>query len=275
MADLPQGSLKRYTQHAWTCLLGTALVTGGVVLAACASTPAASARATNCCPQPNEPVGKPTTRAPAISETPAGATAGAAPPAPVTPAAAQPPKEALRLRPLVPTAFASQLAELGFDAGRLPPLSEVSLGVKSDLMALMSRSLGVECTVCHASETDFRAETRNKAITRKMWSEFVVGRALKEGPVFCDSCHQGQAQVLQRERRADVKAYMKTEYARLIDSAGHAAGCEDCHGRPLQPQIFAQLWAVPPLSQDAASAGVSETPNSANSGGPGATAGTP
>src|SRR5690606_29193793 len=95
------------------------------------------------------------------------------------------------LRPLRATAFTNELTQLGLDPLALPPLGDLPAMQKFEVMTWIGKSLGVECTHCHVSDADYRAETQRKVIARKMWDEFVVGHKVEGEALFCDSCHQG------------------------------------------------------------------------------------
>ncbi len=153
-----------------------------------------------------------------------------------------------RHRSIRATQFEDELKALGHEPAGLLPLAQVPVTQKFETMQLIAKSLGVECTHCHVSQEDFRSDTPNKRIARRMWDQFVVEHSLESGPLFCDSCHQGSAKILQRERKKDVKAYMRTEYSKLrhskLSSADGALECRHCHQKPMQPQIFEKLWGI-------------------------------
>ncbi len=155
-----------------------------------------------------------------------------------------PPLDPSLLRPLRTTAFATELEQLGLDPDALPAISTLGQMQKLDVMELVAQSLGVECTHCHVSDSDYRAETPRKAVARVMWNDFVVGRRLGNEPLFCDSCHQGSPKILQRTHKRAVKAYMKQQYARLVDAQGQGTVCADCHGKPFQPRILDALTSA-------------------------------
>jgi hypothetical protein len=147
-------------------------------------------------------------------------------------------------RPVMATAFAAELAALGLDPARLPRLDALPILVKAEVMKPLARAVGLECTGCHASDQDFRTDTRHKRIARRMWNELVVGRNVEGQPLFCDSCHRGSPQILDREHPDGVQAYMRAEYAKRVSGAGGALRCEDCHGEPFRRHIFEEVWQV-------------------------------
>jgi hypothetical protein len=112
-------------------------------------------------------------------------------------------------------------------------------------MDLMAESLGVECSACHEGKK-YKLDTPQKAIARFMWDRMTAPHSLKEGPLFCDSCHQGSRENLDRNHSSGVKAYMKTEYSgRLLrHSDGEGAKCATCHGEDFEPDILDSLWEV-------------------------------
>lgn len=60
-----------------------------------------------------------------------------------------------------------------------------------------AQALGVKCTYCHASASDFDSDTPRKQVARFMMSEFTRGLVKQDGSaVNCADCHQGQARLL-------------------------------------------------------------------------------
>jgi hypothetical protein len=64
-----------------------------------------------------------------------------------------------------------------------------------------------------------------------MWNEFAARLTLADGSaLFCDSCHQGRAKLLDR---SDKKALGKWMQAAFVDGVAHKDGqpgkCESCH----------------------------------------------
>jgi hypothetical protein len=99
-------------------------------------------------------------------------------------------------------------------------------------MKLMARSLGVKCGDCH-KEGDFAAPTRRKKIAMRMWDEFVVKLAFAapDSPVlFCDSCHQGRVEQLDRRDKKALAHWMDDNFVgKLKHKDGASQECETCH----------------------------------------------
>ena len=97
-------------------------------------------------------------------------------------------------------------------------------------MKLFARSLGAKCGDCHG-EGDFAAPTRRKKIAARMWDEFARKLAMADGgPLFCDSCHQGRVQELDRRDAQALSTWMDANFvARLSRKDGQAQSCETCH----------------------------------------------
>jgi nitrate/TMAO reductase-like tetraheme cytochrome c subunit len=65
------------------------------------------------------------------------------------------------------------------------------------VMAGFTKALGVKCSYCHASDTDFDAEVPRKQIARFMVTEFTGGLVKQDGSaVSCADCHKGHARLL-------------------------------------------------------------------------------
>lgn len=154
---------------------------------------------------------------------------------------------------LRPSALSASLSAIGLDAKHLVPLASMSLDQKKKLMPLFVQSLGYGakgdgasgCTGCHTA--DFKAETTNKAIARQMYDRWSVGLEVEGGgAVFCDSCHDGRAKVIDRSDTPALKAFMKAEYQdKLQAHDGAGASCATCHGTDLEIAIFEKVWKVP------------------------------
>jgi hypothetical protein len=149
-----------------------------------------------------------------------------------------------RHRALRDSTLFAELERVGLKPGALPQLEDLSARQRLPVMEAFSAALGVKCTGCHVSEQDFAAETRNKQLTRRMWDDFVVPLKLNGKQLFCDSCHQGSAELLHRVDHAGVRAYMSREFAGRLTNAAGAATCETCHGAPFEPHVFRQRWGV-------------------------------
>ena len=114
-------------------------------------------------------------------------------------------------------------------------------------MPIFVKALGYEdCKGCHV-EGDFKKKTRNTKIAEHMYDDFVAKMRDDKGVanIFCDSCHQGKAKVL---NRADLKAvgkYMDDEYVNHLARADKkATECGTCHGDTMEMKIFDKMWKV-------------------------------
>lgn len=149
------------------------------------------------------------------------------------------------MRPLTPTQYGKTLYELGLDDNNLPTMDKLTPEQLRKVMGLFTKSLGVDCKFCHKGG-DFRAPTEHKQLAKRMWNEWVHGMKLSAGgaqtPVFCDSCHQGRAEFLDKSNQDELARWMKAELVdRLHPSAGGAMSCETCHGTPFDGD-FLQKW---------------------------------
>jgi hypothetical protein len=165
------------------------------------------------------------TAAPAASSAAIGPDAGAAAP----PGAPVP-----ELKSPIPTALVADLKSLGLDAKHLPPIEKLEPKTLRGVMKLMAKSLGVKCGDCH-KEGDFAAPTRRKKIAAKMWDELVVKMALAApppdgSPLFCDSCHQGRVEQLDRRDKKALAKWMDANFVGLLKQTnGGSQECESCH----------------------------------------------
>ena len=163
-----------------------------------------------------------------------GAPQGGAPPAQTGPGASTAtvpvgPSPSLEMKPIVPTAMGDDLRALGLDAKSLPPIEKLEPRTLRGVMKLMAKSLGFKCADCH-QEGDFAAPTRRKKIAAHMWDEFAAKMALGDAPLFCDSCHQGRVQLLDRRDKKLLSKWMDDEFVtRLSRHDGKSVECETCH----------------------------------------------
>jgi hypothetical protein len=138
----------------------------------------------------------------------------------------------IELKPTIATAFASDLAALGLDPAKLPPIEKLPPKALRGVMKLFAKSLGVKCGDCH-QEGDYAAPTPRKKVAAKMWNEFVAKLAFDDGtPLFCDSCHQGRVKQLDRsDKKGVLSPWMDANFVkRLKRRDGKSHGCETCHG---------------------------------------------
>jgi hypothetical protein len=158
--------------------------------------------------------------APATS--PSGATSAS------TPSELPPPS--VEMKGPIPSAMIDDLRALGIDAKSLPPIEKLEPRTLRGVMKLLARSLGVKCGDCH-QEGDFAAPTRRKRIAAHMWDEFAAKLTMADGsPLFCDSCHQGRIQQLDRRDKKALSRWMDDNFvAKLARKDGKSHECETCH----------------------------------------------
>jgi hypothetical protein len=146
------------------------------------------------------------------------------------------------MKPPAPTAMAKELEAIGLDVAHLPPLDKLEGDKLRKVMRTFTKALGVRCESCHTD--DFAAPTPKKRVAARMWNEYVRGLALAGGePVYCDSCHQGHEEFLDRRDTKALGAWMNAHYVDgLTRTDGQPHGCETCHGDPFEPHVLA-LWA--------------------------------
>jgi len=186
------------------------------------------------------PAGSGTTPAPGTSASagePAGGLPATAPGASATPSGPLSPASSVEMKPVVASAMVEDLRALGLDAKSLPPIEKLEPRTLRGVMKLMARSLGVKCGDCH-QEGDFAAPTRRKKIAAHMWDEFAAKLALSAPaapggaapPVFCDSCHQGRVQLLDRRDKKALSKWMDDNFVTKLDRHdGKSVECETCH----------------------------------------------
>ncbi len=128
------------------------------------------------------------------------------------------------------TTLAAELTALGLDPKALPPIEKLDPRALRGVMKLVARSTGLKCGDCH-SAGDFAAPTPRKKIAARMWDEFVVKlTAEDDGPLFCDSCHQGRTKLLDRSDKKALGVWMKASFVQgLKRRDGAPEACESCH----------------------------------------------
>ena len=186
------------------------------------------------------PSGSEATPAPGTSGSagePGGGPPATAPGASATPSGALSPASPVEMKPIVASAMVEDLRALGLDAKSLPPIEKLEPRTLRGVMKLMARSLGVKCNDCH-QEGDFAALTRRKKIAAHMWDEFAAKLALNASaasggaapPLFCDSCHQGRVQLLDRRDKKALGKWMDDNFVTKLDRHdGKSVECETCH----------------------------------------------
>ena len=198
------------------------------------------------CGGPAEPARPPPNAGPTTSpQGSAGSASGTAPPsASGTPNATKPGAGvSAPAKTPAATAMVGQLSEIGLDVKALPPLNKLPPEQLRKVMKTFTTSLGVKCEGCHDTR-DFRAPTPKKKIATHMWNDFARALATADGaPLYCDSCHGGRAEFLDRHDITKLSTWMQDNYVdklKRIDQKDH--GCETCHGDPIEPKIFTKLW---------------------------------
>ncbi|MDF2695067.1 MAG: hypothetical protein K0S65_3450 [Labilithrix sp.] len=141
-----------------------------------------------------------------------------------------------------PSAMEEKLRTIGLDPAALPPLNKLSPKALRDVMNTFTKALGVQCSHCH--EKDFKAPTANKKIATHMWNDFTRGVTLESGEaVYCDSCHGGHAQFLERRDLKELGGWMQTSYVDKLKREGKKEhSCDTCHGDPFEGKILSKLW---------------------------------
>jgi hypothetical protein len=145
-----------------------------------------------------------------------------------------PSTSAIEMKPVVPTAMVDELHALGLDLAKLPPIEKLEPRTLRGVMKLMAKSLGLKCNDCH-QDGDYAAQTRRKKIAAHMWDEFAAKLALAspggvDAPLFCDSCHQGRVQLLDRRDKKALSKWMDENFVVKLDRRdGKAVECETCH----------------------------------------------
>lgn len=143
-----------------------------------------------------------------------------------------------------PSKMGDMLKEAGFDINNLKPMKAMKGAEKAKLMKSFAKSTGQECKDCHV-EGDFKKSTPKMQIAKHMWDEYVVPfKAAAGGPVYCDSCHQGKAEFLTKDKEA-VKKWMDANMVKPIarkDGKDH--NCQTCHGELFEMHIVEKIWKI-------------------------------
>jgi len=207
------------------------LLASAASLAACGGAAADSREARATTPAPK---GDPTLPAPS--------TPGSSQPGTGTSTQTTPPSKGV-MKPVGPSAMVEDLRKVGLDPKALPPLNKLSREQLTAVMNSFKRALGTECTGCHDAG-NFKAATPHKKIASKMWDHYARGLAMEDGSaVYCDSCHGGQMEFLDRHDKKALGAWMDANFVsklKRVDKKDHS--CETCHGDPFEPKFLAQ-WA--------------------------------
>lgn len=149
--------------------------------------------------------------------------------------------------PIQASAMLDRLTALGLDAKNLPAFAKLTPEQKKKVMPLFKQSLGYsECTGCHV-EGDFKKSTKKMKIAHAMWDHFVVDLRRDGGePLFCDSCHVGKEEPIDKSDKDALKKFMATEYVDKLDRKdGKPHDCKTCHGDKVELDIIGKLWNIP------------------------------
>lgn len=172
--------------------------------------------------------------------TPVVPSASVAPSASAAPSAAP---SAIVMKPVVATTMTAELVAIGLDPKKLPPLEKLEPEKLRKVMKTFNKALGVQCNACHNAD-DFKASTPHKKIAARMWNDFTRGLAMADGsPLYCDSCHQGRMETLDRKDKKVLSAWMQAELVDKVkrtDKKEH--GCETCHGDPFEARFITKVW---------------------------------
>jgi len=143
-----------------------------------------------------------------------------------------------------PSELGDKLTAIGLDPKELPPLTKLHPDQIRKVMPLIAKSLGVKCTACHIWNSDGPPpRTPRMNVAEQMWNRFVRGLTLADGqPLFCDSCHHGSMQVVDRHDTKALGAWMKESFVIGLSRNDQKENeCATCHGNPMQPR-FINLW---------------------------------
>ncbi len=224
----------------WSLALSLTLAAASST-AACGGSDSTSPDSAGTQTAPTEPAtGEPTANGTPAGEKPGSNGDGGQPPAdgPITPSTTPP----LQLE--TDKAIVDALAVAKLDLGALPAsLAELNPRQRSAVMKSFTLALGTTCEGCHSKsgdQIDFKVETPNIKVTKKMWSEY-VGKLKKKdgGPIYCDSCHQKKMKFLDTADNRSLGVWMKENFvSKLARKDGNSHACSTCHGSPFNGPIL-------------------------------------
>lgn len=182
--------------------------------------------------------------------------------APVEPNPTEPPVEAvpaesevtpsatLPLREKIDPAIVSALKTANIDVEKLPATLDDVVADPTKLKAVMKTftiALGTTCDGCHqkvGTKINYETETPKKNVAKKMWSELVRKLQKKEGgAIYCDSCHQGKMNFLDRADDRALGTWMKDNFVNKLSRVdGKTHGCPTCHGETFDGDLLSK-WA--------------------------------
>lgn len=151
-----------------------------------------------------------------------------------------------------PSTMLERLRAVGLDPKHLPPFDKLERRQLGAVMRTFEDSLGLRCNGCHdvsdyGNRSDFKKPSPRKQATKKMWDDFVRVLTLEDGsPIYCDSCHQGSVQALDRRDKALVSSFMDDVFVgrlKRVDAKDH--DCGTCHGDPPDFQFLAGWRKLP------------------------------
>jgi hypothetical protein len=215
-------------------LVLVAVVSGAVPLAACGGGGGTG-------PGPSAPATAPSGSAGGPTATPTAS--GSAPSASGSASGQAPPVAAGPMKAIAASTMPGDLKSLGLDAKSLPALNKLEPDKLRQVMKTFTKALGTTCSGCH-DPNDFRAWTPKKKIASKMWDQFVRSLSMEDGsPVYCDSCHGGRMQFLDRHDKKALGAWMDANLVSKLkrnDKKDH--GCPTCHGEDMDMHFLAK-WS--------------------------------
>lgn len=143
-------------------------------------------------------------------------------------------------RPIVASQMLGELKDIGLDLEKLPPLSKLPPDKMRKVMKTFTKALGTTCNGCHDGN-DFHKDTPHKRVATKMWDLYVRGlRMADQSPLYCDSCHGGKQEFLDRQDPKALGHWMQENFvAKLKRPDGKEHNCATCHGQPFEPKILA------------------------------------
>ena len=142
---------------------------------------------------------------------------------------------------------ADSLRNAGLDLRTLPASLNALTAPQIDaVMQTFVASIGLDCNGCH-DPANVATPTRRVRISKRMWSDFVVGRRFADGrPLYCDSCHHGKPTFLARDDTHALGLWMERYFDNgLSRTDQHKNDCFGCHGTPFDP-TFLDAWAAGP-----------------------------
>lgn len=137
------------------------------------------------------------------------------------------------------SSLVAALADAGVDLSQPPALDALTRAQRKAVMSSFTQALGVSCTGCHV-EGHFDQSTPRLRAAEKMWNDYVRGQSLADGsPLYCDSCHQGQATFLDRSNEKALQGFMRENYVEgMRQRDGSAVTCATCHGEPFNRDLL-------------------------------------